>query len=379
MSDSNLVVEIVQGDVLTFAADVLALKYAQSYYGSDAAVRALFLGRHLASEKSLQPKPGSYAWVSTEGCIPARRVLFLGVPPLLDFGYTEIEDWVRQMLTITAQDSPDARHVAITLHGLGHGLDEIEAMHAEVRGILDAVTGHKAPEKLLRVSIIEPNAERVQRLEVALAQLNAGTTPPAGIRGPADSPTPPAASAPQTPDPYDVTLHSEITVRRPLRLRIQRPGTATTLTDEMPDTPAIPNLQSTAQVEQKPRAFVAMPFSEEMEDVFYYGIQTPVRQLGYICERVDQEAFTGDILDQVKTRIENAEIVIADLTGANPNVYLEEGYAWGKGRPTVLVANKRDDLKFDVRGQRCLKYQSIKDLEKLLTGELKSLGTRRKP
>jgi nucleoside 2-deoxyribosyltransferase len=119
-----------------------------------------------------------------------------------------------------------------------------------------------------------------------------------------------------------------------------------------------------------------MPFSEEMEDVFYYGIQNPVRQLGYVCERVDQEAFTGDILEQVKMRIENAEIVIADLTGSNPNVYLEVGYAWGKGRPTVLVANKKDELKFDVRGQKCLKYQSIKDLEKLLTTELKSLGAK---
>ena len=38
MSDSNLIVEVVQGDVLDFAADVLALKYAQHYYGSDQAV-----------------------------------------------------------------------------------------------------------------------------------------------------------------------------------------------------------------------------------------------------------------------------------------------------------------------------------------------------
>jgi len=122
-----------------------------------------------------------------------------------------------------------------------------------------------------------------------------------------------------------------------------------------------------------------MPFAPEMEDVFYYGIQTPVRQLGYICERVDQEAFIGDILDQVKSRIENAEVVIADLTGANPNVYLEIGYAWGKARPTVLVIKKSDELRFDVQGQRCLQYQSIKDLETRLTNELKNLPPSKKP
>jgi hypothetical protein len=137
-------------------------------------------------------------------------------------------------------------------------------------------------------------------------------------------------------------------------------------------------MEDADRVENKPRVFVAMPFAPEMEDVFYYGIQSPVRQLGYICERVDQEAFTGGILEQVKMRIENAEMVIADLTGANANVYLEVGYAWGKDRPTVLLANKKDELRFDVRGQRCLRYQSIKDLENQLTTELKSLRGNRK-
>jgi nucleoside 2-deoxyribosyltransferase len=117
-----------------------------------------------------------------------------------------------------------------------------------------------------------------------------------------------------------------------------------------------------------------MPFSADMEDVFYYGIQKPVRELGYICERVDQAAFTGDILQQVRSRIEDADIVIADLTSANPNVYLEVGYAWGKSRPTVLLIKDPEQLRFDVRGQRCLAYKTIKELELRLTTELNSLN-----
>jgi len=34
-------------------------------------------------------------------------------------------------------------------------------------------------------------------------------------------------------------------------------------------------------------------------------------------------------LDQVKKEIESATLVIADITGSNPNVYLKVGYAWG--------------------------------------------------
>ena len=82
------------------------------------------------------------------------------------------------------------------------------------------------------------------------------------------------------------------------------------------------------------------------------------------------DTFTGDILERIKLRIETAALVIADLTAANPNVYLEVGYAWGKERPTLLISKKSGDLKFDVRGHRCLIYKSINELAKKLEADL---------
>lgn len=116
-----------------------------------------------------------------------------------------------------------------------------------------------------------------------------------------------------------------------------------------------------------------MTEEKDMDDVFYYGIQQPVRAVGFLCERVDQEAFLGDILDRVKQKIETAAVVIAELTGANPNVYLEIGYAWGKGVPALLLLKDGQELRFDVRGQRCLKYERIRDLEESLAKELQEL------
>jgi nucleoside 2-deoxyribosyltransferase len=92
---------------------------------------------------------------------------------------------------------------------------------------------------------------------------------------------------------------------------------------------------------------------------------------------VDNESYTADILERLKEKIETAAVVIADLTNANPNVYLEVGYAWGKNRPTILLAKDDEELKFDVRGQRCLKYGRIKDLELSLAKELAELKSRR--
>jgi hypothetical protein len=374
MSDEAFKIEIVEGDVLDFAADVLALKYAQHYYGSDEAVSKLLVKKRVAKEDELTPAPGKHVWIDAGRVMRSPQVLLVGVPPLIQFGYTEIAEWAAQAMAITGRDHPEAQHIAITLHGPGYGLDEIEALHAELRGVVASVQAGDAPPALRRVSIVERKPARVERLKAALVKLAPETAVADSQIATLSLDTRHAwwrQGARETGEPVGGPRRSGAkkgarpVKRPPSRSAKQQEALATTV------------LETEAQIEQKPRAFVAMPFAPEMEDVFYYGIQNPVRQLGYICERVDQEAFTGGILEQVKMRIENAEIVIADLTGSNPNVYLEVGYAWGKMRPTVLVVNKKDDLRFDVSGQRCLKYQSIKDLEKLLTAELQNLGNRK--
>jgi hypothetical protein len=127
---------------------------------------------------------------------------------------------------------------------------------------------------------------------------------------------------------------------------------------------------------QKPHIFVAMPFAEDLNDLFHYGIQPAIGSVGHLCERIDQVPAVGDILIRIKERIKTASFVVAELTTANPNVYLEVGYAWGCGIPTVLLIHKEaiKNLKFDVAGQRCISYSSIMDLEEKLSHELKSLA-----
>jgi hypothetical protein len=92
-----------------------------------------------------------------------------------------------------------------------------------------------------------------------------------------------------------------------------------------------------------------------------------------LCERVDLESFTGDVLQRIKARIESATYVIAEITLTNPNVFLEVGYAWGCSRPTIFLTKEASKLPFDVRGQRCLVYDTIRNLEKALEGELQAL------
>ena len=223
-----------------------------------------------------------------------------------------------------AQELPRTGHIAMTMHGIGYGLDERESFLAQISGILDATLDDPSLSRI-RVTIIERNRGRAERLQ-AILDSNFPKETPAGIQEPA--------------------------------MRASAPSISATVGDKS---------------NSKPHVFVAMPFGEEMDDVYIFGIQGPVNAAGYLCERVDMAIYSGAIMERIKSRIETAAIVVADLTGSNPNVYLEVGYAWGRGRPTLLLTKRVDDLKFDVRDQRCIIYRSIADLAEKLKVDLAAL------
>ena len=125
-----------------------------------------------------------------------------------------------------------------------------------------------------------------------------------------------------------------------------------------------------------PRAFVAMAFDPRHDDLFILGIRAALEANEFQCIRMDQENYTGCVLDRIKDEISNANVVVAEITDANPNVFLEIGYAWGASCPTLLLAKKDAPLPFDVRGQKVLLYDSIHGLKAILSSELAELRSR---
>lgn len=83
---------IQQGDITSFDADVLALKYAQEFFGTDEIIAHLLDKVGIALE-TLRPRIGDYRYVETRNCIQAHHALFVGVPDILDFNYQHIQEW----------------------------------------------------------------------------------------------------------------------------------------------------------------------------------------------------------------------------------------------------------------------------------------------
>ena len=74
----------------------------------------------------------------------------------------------------------------------------------------------------------------------------------------------------------------------------------------------------------------------------------------------------GVIMDQVQEAIDKADVVMAILTGQNPNVFYEMGIAFERAlRPTILIVRSTEDVPFDVRHQRILTYGGSRELQHL--------------
>lgn len=147
---------IAQGDIASFDADVVALKYAQDFHGADAAVAGKLADTGVGLD-DLRPRVGDYRYVETMSRIKARHAVFVGVPALGEFGYGQIREFSASVLGVLAREAPGTRHLAMTVHGPEYVLDETEAILAYLSGYVDAQRARQSPPALERISIVDTN------------------------------------------------------------------------------------------------------------------------------------------------------------------------------------------------------------------------------
>lgn len=350
----GFIVEIVQGDALKYPADVLAIKYAPRSAGVGAQVRQALQG-----DIDLLPGLGEYRILPGGNTTQTDYVLMVGTPPIAEMGYAQLRDLARRFLEALWEKNLATEHLLMTLHGVrtGAGLDEVEAFRSLLLGLTDAYEAGHYPPTLRRITFIEQDDNRVRVIREALGRFVPEAAEPRAPQ--ATSPTPAPQVAPAAPNNA---------LAPPAAIST---GTAAVITgaESIDEDYRGPTADSTT-----PHVFVAMPFKDDYDDQYYLGIQPVVHAAGLLCERMDLDAFTGDIKVRMLERIRSARLVIALLDGANPNVYLEIGYAWGVATPTILIAHQGEPLPFDVRGERILLYDRIYRLKDMLAIELARLA-----
>jgi len=120
--------------------------------------------------------------------------------------------------------------------------------------------------------------------------------------------------------------------------------------------------------------FILMPFSEKFRDIYELGIKETVLSQGMRVERVDELEFNDQILKHIYDGIQRADIIIADMTGRNANVFYEVGYSHALFKEVILLTQDSNDIPFDLKGHNHIVYNgSITTLKNQLSKRLSAM------
>lgn len=132
------------------------------------------------------------------------------------------------------------------------------------------------------------------------------------------------------------------------------------------------------------KCFVISPIGEEgsgirkkADQVFKYII-SPVCE---VCElepiRVDKVNQVDSITQTIIDYVLNSELVIADITGHNPNAFYEMGYRKSTGRPMIHLKEKGEKIPFDIAEIRTFEYDlsDLDSVEEVKTRLITTIGT----
>ena len=107
--------------------------------------------------------------------------------------------------------------------------------------------------------------------------------------------------------------------------------------------------------------FVIAPIGEaesetrkRSDQILKHVISPALKECGYKATRADQISEPGMITSQVIQRIVDDQLVVADLTERNPNVFYELAIRHAIRKPLVQIIRKGEQIPFDVAGTRTI-------------------------
>lgn len=98
------------------------------------------------------------------------------------------------------------------------------------------------------------------------------------------------------------------------------------------------------------------PERRRSDDLKEFIIEPMLEEMGIKLERADTISNPGDITTKVIVEIYGADLIIADLTERNPNVFYELAIAHALRKPVIHMIKKGEIPPFDVQNYRYINY-----------------------
>lgn len=115
-------------------------------------------------------------------------------------------------------------------------------------------------------------------------------------------------------------------------------------------------LEDAWTIEKRHQIFIAMPFTQSWSPTIGASFRRVISELGCTALRADELFETRDTLDGIWKGICESKVVVADLTGRNPNVLYEVGIAHCLAKPVVFMCQQANDIPYDLYTRRVVLY-----------------------
>jgi hypothetical protein len=110
--------------------------------------------------------------------------------------------------------------------------------------------------------------------------------------------------------------------------------------------------------------FVLMPFRSDLNFFYLYIRKYLQDRHGLRVERADHRILTKPLLQKIRDQISEADVILADITGRNANVFYELGLADAYGKPVIVITqDPPSEAPADIRHLEFIEYDLAKDRE----------------
>jgi hypothetical protein len=123
---------------------------------------------------------------------------------------------------------------------------------------------------------------------------------------------------------------------------------------------------------EKIDVFVLMPFKAKMQTVYTNHIKKMGEELGLTIRRADEIYSPRHFIENVWDGICAAQLILADCTEKNPNVFYEIGMAHTVGKKVVLITRSDKDIPSDIKHFDYIPYIYDPEGVETLIGKLKT-------
>ena len=107
------------------------------------------------------------------------------------------------------------------------------------------------------------------------------------------------------------------------------------------------------------RCFVITPFHEPFHEYYSQIILPAGQRCGFVVQRADDIMGPGAFMQDIANGMKDATVVIAELTGRNPNVFYELGLAHAWGKPVIMLTQRKEDVPSDLLSLKWIVYNTI--------------------